>query len=202
MDTNLSIGGMDFAAPPRGGIVRNWLGLGGRAKMDMFPSNNEYASFVEVLKARCEIWNMEGGRDWRRREIEEMNAEAEEIAEKMREEMVGDLKGFGESDPFPLGMASATSMADHEGKRATATNRPKRYHMTSSDDTTWEATVHSAFPSEIASPIPWQSTVLQVSPRILRAKVVIPSWSLEFQEVAFECPCATKALRIKIDSPD
>jgi len=90
--------GMDFTAPPRGGLVRNWLGFGsGRGKMDMFLANNEYAAFAEVLKARCEIWNMEGGRDWRRREAEEMDAKAAEIAEAMREEMIGGLAGLQES---------------------------------------------------------------------------------------------------------
>ena len=28
----------------------------------------EYASFSQVLKARCEVWEMEGNRDWRRRD--------------------------------------------------------------------------------------------------------------------------------------
>ena len=63
---------MDFAAPLGEGLVRNWLGLGrsgGGVPLGMFLGDN---GFVEVLKARCEVWEMNGGRDWRRREAEEI----------------------------------------------------------------------------------------------------------------------------------
>ena len=48
--------GMDFAAPARGGNVRSWLGLGGRNSRSNYQADNEYGQFVDVLKARCDIW--------------------------------------------------------------------------------------------------------------------------------------------------
>jgi protein AFG1 len=70
--------GMDFVFPPKGGIVQNWLSFGGGASgmpMGALPANNEYTGFVDVLKARCEIWEINGGRDWRRREAEDIDVE-------------------------------------------------------------------------------------------------------------------------------
>jgi len=48
--------GMDFTASARGGAVRNWLGLGGGSRSSGYQANNEYGQFVDVLKARCDIW--------------------------------------------------------------------------------------------------------------------------------------------------
>lgn len=58
-----------FRPPPTGGLIQQALGLG-RRKLggDMFGSSSDFAVFLDVLKARCEFWHMEGSRDWRRRE--------------------------------------------------------------------------------------------------------------------------------------
>lgn len=163
--------GMDyFAGPGRGGVVKNWLGMGSNSKLDMFPTSNEYAGFVDVLKARCEIWNMEGGRDWRRREIEAVDAETAEIAETMREEMVGDLRSFDELRPiFDSAGYGSTEPAD-DTKLVTGVT-PKKYVLAAVDsDEIWQLIVSSVLPPNTPSPIPWQSTVLQVYGR----KVPIP----------------------------
>jgi protein AFG1 len=78
--------GMEFVPPPgRGGLVRNWLGLGAgnRGKGELYGGTSDYAGFLKVLKARCEIWDMEGGKDWRRREAEEDMIDMEELREDM-----------------------------------------------------------------------------------------------------------------------
>jgi protein AFG1 len=87
---------IDYAAPSRGGLVRK--GLSPLGNMSALPANNEYRRFVEVLKARCEIYDL-SGRDWRRREAEEMGAEAFEIAEAMREEMIEGFVGLDKMGP-------------------------------------------------------------------------------------------------------
>jgi protein AFG1 len=88
--------GIDYAAPSRGGLVRK--GLSPLGNMSALPANNEYGRFVEVLKARCEIYNL-SRRDWRRREAEEMGAEAFEIAEAMREGMIEGFVGLDKMGP-------------------------------------------------------------------------------------------------------
>ena len=70
--------GMEFAAPPssRPGLLGNRWGLLGSGKQstgseNIFDGRGDFAAFLDVLRARCEIWDMEGGKDWRRREAEE-----------------------------------------------------------------------------------------------------------------------------------
>lgn len=77
--------GIEFAAPPasRLGWLGNRWGLLGAGSMitkseNIFPPKGDFAAFLEVLRARCEVWDMEGGKDWRRRETAvDDNAELE-----------------------------------------------------------------------------------------------------------------------------
>ena len=168
--------GMDFTAPPSGGIVRSWLGFGGGGAvggglMGAFPANNEYAGFVEVLKARCEIWEMNSGRDWRRREADEKDDEAaEEIAEAMREEMVGDFSAMEKLEPGVLGLGYEQSLkdevsnsVDNEPSAIVKAKTPKKYLLASSCTAeTWNSIIYSALPSATIIPAPWQSTALLV----------------------------------------
>ena len=70
--------GIDFTPPPssRLGLLGGKWGLlrdsssKGRSE-NMFAGKGDFAAFLEVLRARCEVWDMEGGKDWRRREAEE-----------------------------------------------------------------------------------------------------------------------------------
>lgn len=178
--------GVDFTAPPRGGLVRNWIGFGsGRGKMDMFPANHEYAAFVEVLKAKCEIWNMEGGRDWRRREAEEMDAEAAEITKAMREGIIGGLAGLQESMTGQSKLDQEISGLDQSGQVSTSHSMegqldsspetsvvkgatPKKYMLASADsEELWGKAIRASLPANIPKPIPWQSTTLLVYGRTI-----------------------------------
>ncbi|KAI9688425.1 MAG: hypothetical protein M1822_001374 [Bathelium mastoideum] len=69
--------GVEFAPPPTRMESLTWrLGLRerrseiGRSE-NMFAGKGEFANFLEVLKARCEVWEMEGRKDYRRREAED-----------------------------------------------------------------------------------------------------------------------------------
>lgn len=191
--------GIDFTVPPRGGLVRSWLGFG--AARSKFPANNEYAAFVEVLKARCEIWNMEGGRDWRRREVEQMDAEGAKITEAMRQEMIGgfaDLqRGGGTAMPIQHG---STSQHDRAGQASTLTEEqldssqeekiilegvtPKKYILASECEDLWREAKRAALPAATPEPIPWHSTTLVVYGRtfqIQRQLDGVTYWS--FQEL-------------------
>ena len=78
--------------------MRKLLGLSPLGNMSALLANNEHGRFVEVLMARCEIYDL-CERDWRRRETKEMDAEAFEIAEAMREEMIEGFVGLDEMGP-------------------------------------------------------------------------------------------------------
>lgn len=167
--------GMDFAARPRGGLVRNWLGSG--AGRGMFPANNEYAAFVDVLKARCEIWSMEGGRDWRRREAEEMEVEAAETTKAMREEMI---EGFAnmqergtaiELDHDTIKFDEISSFDGAEEQLDSSPEEmsiikgvtPKKYILASPEsEELWRTAIRASLPDGTPEQIPWKSTTLFV----------------------------------------
>lgn len=64
--------GMEFSPPQSGwNLLGTQLGLGGgrRTSSDkMFAGNNEFAGFLNVLNARCEVWEMGSANDYRRAE--------------------------------------------------------------------------------------------------------------------------------------
>ena len=170
--------GIDFAAPRRGGLVRNWIGFGGSGgglPLGILPGNNEYAGFVDVLKARCEIWEMNSDRDWRRREVEEMDTETAEISESMRKRTVGGFSGPEKVEPGNPGSGYERTLVDRVlevpksdvqdvgSSTATKPTTPKKYILSSSDnEDAWNVIVHSALPSDISTSIPWESTILLV----------------------------------------
>ncbi|KAL3424613.1 AFG1-like ATPase [Phlyctema vagabunda] len=161
--------GMDFAAPPRGGIMRRFLGLGGAGPnpLNADPGNGEYAGFVDVLKARCEIWDMEGGKDWRRREVEQ-DAECEDIIETMRGEMIEGFSGLEKMTPGNLGLGYEQSLGNEKPKEeqdltGAKITAPKKYQLFSSgSDEAWRSIVRASLSSSVSDPIPWESTTLLV----------------------------------------
>lgn len=60
--------GVDYAPTPNRGLIRKIFGGGAGQRGDMFGQSSDFANFLEVLKARCDFWQMEGAQDWRRRE--------------------------------------------------------------------------------------------------------------------------------------
>ncbi|KAM0711728.1 hypothetical protein Q7P35_001096 [Cladosporium inversicolor] len=61
--------GIEFAPPPSRLESLGWqLGLRRRSGGSdrMFGGQTEFAGFLDVLKARCEVWEMEGAKDYRR----------------------------------------------------------------------------------------------------------------------------------------
>ncbi|KAK1967546.1 AFG1-like ATPase [Colletotrichum sublineola] len=59
--------GVEYTVAPTDGFLKS-LFLGGARSRGTLHSQNDFAAFVEVLKARCDFWHMEGATDWRRRE--------------------------------------------------------------------------------------------------------------------------------------
>ncbi|OJD29944.1 mitochondrial atpase [Diplodia corticola] len=69
--------GMEFTPPPTRMDSLRWR-FGVRARSDhRFAGRGDFAPFLEVLKTRCEVWEMEGGKDYRRSESEAAVHEAE-----------------------------------------------------------------------------------------------------------------------------
>lgn len=106
--------GMAFPPPSRLQSITQKLGLGRAAKgksENMFAGQGEFAGFLEVLKARCEIWEMSSGKDYRR--YEASSQAPPPIAEEDRFEDITDLEAF-ESDSAISGIPKETAKESPE----------------------------------------------------------------------------------------
>ena len=119
--------GTEFAAPPSAklGLLNNrWSLLGSRnqggGSEKMFSGKGDFAAFLEVLKARCEILEMGKGKDWRRREAEEemhSNPVPEEIEDDAFVERSEGLEPLSAGD-LGLGYEQSLPIKSHDGKVA------------------------------------------------------------------------------------
>ncbi|KAL8706400.1 MAG: hypothetical protein Q9201_000546 [Fulgogasparrea decipioides] len=172
--------GLEFAAPPtsRLGTLRSKWGLlassnsGGKSE-SMFGSRGDFAAFLEVLRARCEIWDMEGGKDWRRREVEEFDSTVTSEGGEP-----GTAQGFQGLQPMAAGnwgLGYEQSVSTSSPDRSTATkgnnSLPKYYFVKGAvdRDPVWESAVLRAAAIAIgeSADIPWQNMSLRVYGRTL-----------------------------------
>ena len=70
--------GVEFALPPssRLGLGNRWGILGNRKSANIGETSrdkNDFAAFLEVLKSRCEVFQMEGSKDWRRNDLQDLD---------------------------------------------------------------------------------------------------------------------------------
>jgi predicted ATPase len=186
--------GVEFAPPPssRLGLFGNRWGLlgskaqGGKSE-NMFAGRGDFAAFLDVLRARCEIWDMEGGRDWRRREAE---GEAEEEME-LGQVVDMDDQAFDGLEPMASGnWGIGYEQSQHvkpldevsPEKKISGLRTPKQYFVrpssTSSQEDleeviqTWNAQELRAVYGSSSTPstsleIPWEPTALRVYGRNL-----------------------------------
>lgn len=182
--------GVEFAVPPasRLGLLGNRWGILGSSSFrgrseNMFSGKSDFSSFLEVLRARCKIWNIEGERDWRRREAENFQTENDTQALGAPLAEATTFDGLEPMAPgnWGLGYEQSVRVKNEEGPvdvvQTTAKSAlPKNYVVTSSVfpssedagrvDIEWQESIIrslrlSSRPSSISS-IPWQTTVLKV----------------------------------------
>ena len=180
--------GIEFTPPPasqlglfgsRWGILGG--GKGGGRSENMFSQKGDFAAFLEVLRSRCEVFQMEGSKDWRRH-----GADSEDIAEEERTNSVG-KEGFEGFEPMAAGNVGlgyeqsvhtkpAEQGVENERKRPRS-SLPKHYILSpplsssSSDGDLFNQVWNSAILRSIQSPpnppsrtepIPWETTSLRV----------------------------------------
>lgn len=185
--------GVEFAAPPASRrIFRSGWGLLLGSRDDagnsgrMSAAKSDFASFLEVLRARCEIWDMEGGKDWRRQETEEAGLDLSTANADS-----GADQGFQGFQPVlpgncGLGYEQSTNVLPHQPSpiKDGRERLPKCYFVQSQDSTmvypkhgipSWDAAVLRNVPNIFAQPtkhqktaeIPWQNTTLRIYGRNL-----------------------------------
>ncbi|KAJ3569962.1 hypothetical protein NPX13_g5896 [Xylaria arbuscula] len=144
--------GYEYVAPTTGGLIGRALGLGkARGKGDLFGSSSDFASFLEVLKARCELWQMEGAKDWRRRDSD---LSPEDIERSFIQSSFPVTESLSEPEVLALEGAEEPSAP---------VTRPKEYYLLSSDhDSPWTDALQRYHVTPAANGIIWKATTITV----------------------------------------
>lgn len=179
--------GIEFATPPasRLGLFGSRWGSLGRQKTggrngNTLAGQGDFAAFLEVLRSRCEIFQMEGAKDWRRH-----SANLESISQVEQLESFGTDKGFDGLEPMAPGnvglgyeQSAHTKTAEQQCENEGMSSKlilPRNYLLSSassSSNNAWESAVLGSFTSPPSPPtstasIPWQSTTIRVYGRDL-----------------------------------
>lgn len=187
--------GIEFAAPPssRLGSLKNRWGLigaginGGRSE-NISSQKGDFALFLDVLRARCEVWDMEGSKDWRRREREDsvFSRQTKQLANAATD----DREGSDGLESLALGDGGlGYKQSEHMNKNeSTETNTlqdslPSYYFVRNQSpdledamtdaDPAWAAALHAAASnsplssSSSAAEVSWTPTSLRIYGRTL-----------------------------------
>lgn len=164
--------GVEFAPPPSRMLsLGQRLGLGGVVgkSEQMFAGKGEFTDFLELLKSRCDVWEMEGKMDYRRRESQE---ETTAHAPKPDLSVIDAMRISGSVAPS----ASSRDLPADEGTE-TPTIVPRMFHIKpplGASTSDGEFLIKFSHAQHVAasiplpdSPIPWVPTTLRVYGRNL-----------------------------------
>ncbi|UPL01419.1 hypothetical protein LCI18_012353 [Fusarium solani-melongenae] len=139
--------GVDYTPAPSKGLIRKFFGASVRARGELYGSTSDFANFLEVLKARCDFWQMEGARDWRRREETEapvtLAGDAIEGEVTTVEEVVQD-------------------------KPDQAVKKPVNYYLSTDEDGSWQQRIQAALTWNGPEPLPWEPSSVVVYGREIK----------------------------------
>ncbi|KAK0654680.1 Lactation elevated protein 1-like protein B [Lasiodiplodia hormozganensis] len=154
--------GMEFTPPPTRMDSLKWrFGVRGR-NQNMFTGRGDFAPFLEVLKARCEVWEMEGGKDYRR-------SESEAAVPKTETDSEASAQKSTTAESTPTAQLSPGSQAEDSVPKMAS--MPKNYFVKpSTDEPTskheeWLLKLKDAesVASGVTSPeIPWSPSTMRV----------------------------------------
>ncbi|KAL2264964.1 hypothetical protein VTJ83DRAFT_7474 [Remersonia thermophila] len=173
-----------FQPPATGGLIEKLLGLGkARFSGELYGPSSDFAAFLEVLKARCDFWHMEGTRDWRQRERWETPRE---------EASSPDDEAAAVGGPFRAESPLLASAGPEEPTRHP--DRPAMYFSPHDGEDAWTAAVQrlvgasSSSSSPRGAPPAWRPATLTVYGRRLvvpRQHAGIASWDFADLTSAF-----------------
>ncbi|KAJ4125099.1 hypothetical protein NW768_009441 [Fusarium equiseti] len=133
--------GVDYTPAPTRGLIRKFFGGAVRARGELYGSTSDFANFLEVLKARCDFWQMEGAKDWRRRE------EADSLL------VVAGSAVEGEA---------AVEEADTQDRPEITTKKPVNYYLSTDGQDAWRERVMTAITWTDPEPLPWKPSTVVV----------------------------------------
>ena len=188
--------GVEFALSPssRLGLSNRWGFLRNRTSANVVQTsgdNNEPAAFLEVLRSRCEVFQMEGSKDWRRNEPQnldktppnEVNSLEQHGFEGLEQIAAGNV-GLG----FEQSLQVGPHRLDHDEKIASRTALTPKYYVilpllsseVEQNNQTWASAVLGSLPEhayvegsqsqdaqQIITNVQWRNTSLKVYGRNL-----------------------------------
>lgn len=162
-----------YPAPPAAsGLVRQLFGAGSTRKQqqgELFGSTSDFAAFLEVLKARCDFWHMEGAKDWRRRDL----AEHAGVPEMSRFDE-NDSMGPQESDLEKEVLLLKEDVGD--------STTPRKYALTIDGNEAWDRMILDTIGNPLLSSVPWSASTRVVYGRavqIPRQHNGVASWNFD-----------------------
>ncbi|KAK3381273.1 AFG1-like ATPase-domain-containing protein [Podospora didyma] len=149
-----------YSPPPTGGLVEKVLGLGKRRfGGELFGQASDFAAFLEVLKARCDFWHMEGTRDFRRRETRDGSSNASSDSSEPK-------APFRHNEPLSIGTTATPTTEPVQSAIDDKFERPAMYYLPSDGEERWPV------PYNTTSGV-WEPSALIVYGR----KVLVPRQS-------------------------
>lgn len=152
-----------YGAPPQGppsagGLVRNlFVGAPQTLRGELYGSTSDFAAFLEVLKARCDFWHMEGAQDWRRRDILEHLG--------VRQKVERDSRMLGDSDNTDSNIEHPELVLVRGGAGDSTT--PRKYALAVDDQAVWDQMILDTVDDPRLSSLPWAPATLVVYGRAI-----------------------------------
>ncbi|KAK5221909.1 hypothetical protein LTR72_006165 [Exophiala xenobiotica] len=171
-----------------GGIWGLGWGLGRESEGER-SAKTDFGLFLEVLRARCEVWEMEGERDWRREgddELVSVEADADDAGGGLFGENTATtvVDGGGGSLTTPAAAATSISTLAVTGDAALSADAPPHYHVAipSTPSSSFETDLRTLNPSD-----EWTPMTLTVYARHL----TLPSTNNGILKSTFSALCTT-----------
>ncbi|KAF4499579.1 ATPase family [Fusarium agapanthi] len=137
--------GVDYTPAPTRGLIRKFFGSAVRARGELYGSTSDFANFLEVLKARCDFWQMEGARDWRR-----------------KEETISPPAVTGDAVEGEAGGEAGMQEVLTQDKSESGTKKPVNYCLSKDEQDQWRERVETAVAWTGPQPVPWEPSIIVV----------------------------------------
>ena len=186
--------GVEFAAPPpsRRGLLGNTWGLLAPSKPteadgSMFgTTKGDFAAFLGVLQSRCEVFQIEGSKDWRRHDPQHLLESTSQATEPLKEPGLQGLEGMAPSNMRHRFEQTVKMLSAKEGmeevNHMSQLHLPKHFVIASpsaspkeveQESRAWNTAILASIPevsdqgTKSSRNIPWANTSLQVYGRTL-----------------------------------
>ncbi|KAF4344706.1 ATPase family [Fusarium beomiforme] len=133
--------GVDYTPAPTRGLIRKFFGRAVRARGELYGSTSDFANFLEVLKARCDFWQMEGVKDWRR-----------------KEETILPSVATGDFVEAEAGVEESLT----QDKLNSVAKKPINYYLSKDEQGQWRARIETALTWTGPQPLPWEPSTVVV----------------------------------------